>query len=129
MRGDAVAGILILLINIFGGFTVGVLQHGLTASQAADTYILLAVGDALVAQIPGLLISVAAAMVVSRVGKDHDLGRQIVQQMFVSPRAFGITAAIMGILGIIPGMPHVVFLGIAVALGYAAWALSHQPVP
>jgi len=129
VRGDAVAGILILLINIFGGFAVGVLQHGLSASQAADTYILLAVGDALVAQIPGLLISVAAAMVVSRVGKDHDLGRQIMQQMFVSPRAFGITAVIMGVLGIIPGMPHVVFLGISLALGYAAWALSHQPPP
>ena len=78
VRGDAVAGILILLINIFGGFIIGVFQHGLTASQAADAYILLAVGDALVAQIPGLLISVAAAMVVSRVGKDQDLGRQIV---------------------------------------------------
>ena len=129
VRGDAVAGILILLINIFGGFAVGVLQHGLSASQAADTYILLAVGDALVAQIPGLLISVAAAMVVSRVGKDQDLGRQIMQQRFVSPRAFGITSAIMGILGIIPGMPHVVFLGISLALGYAAWVLSHQPPP
>ncbi|MDP2367534.1 flagellar biosynthesis protein FlhA [Rhodoferax sp.] len=129
VRGDAVAGILILLINIFGGFAIGMLQHGLSASKAADTYILLAVGDALVAQIPGLLISVAAAMVVSRVGKDHDLGRQIAQQMFVSPRAFGITAAIMGILGIIPGMPHVVFLGISAALGYTAWVLSHQPAP
>lgn len=129
VRGDAVAGILILLINIFGGFMVGVLQHGLTAGQAADTYILLAVGDALVAQIPGLLISVAAAMVVSRVGKDHDLGRQIVDQMFVSPRVLGITATIMGVLGLIPGMPHVVFLGIALVLGYAAWELAHKPLP
>ena len=129
VRGDAVAGILILLINIFGGFTIGVLQHGLSASQAADTYILLAVGDALVAQVPGLLISVAAAMVVSRVGKDHDLGRQIVQQMFISPKVLGISAAIMGILGLIPGMPHMVFLGIAAIVGYAAWALAHQPPP
>ncbi|WP_296445693.1 flagellar biosynthesis protein FlhA [Rhodoferax sp. UBA5149] len=129
VRGDAVAGILILLINIFGGFMVGVLQHGLTASQAADTYILLAVGDALVAQIPGLLISVAAAMVVSRVGKDHDLGRQIVEQMFISPRVLGITAAIMGILGLIPGMPHVVFIGISLVLGYGAWVLAHKPLP
>ena len=129
VRGDAVAGILILLINIFGGFAVGVLQHGLSASQAADTYILLAVGDALVAQVPGLLISVAAAMVVSRVGKDHDLGRQIVHQMFVSPRVLGITAAIMGVLGAIPGMPHMVFLGIGVVLGYGAWVLAHQPPP
>ena len=129
VRGDAVAGILILLINIFGGFTVGVLQHGLSASQAADTYILLAVGDALVAQIPGLLISVAAAMVVSRVGKDHDLGRQIVHQMFVSPKVLGISATIMGVLGLIPGMPHLVFLGIAGLVGYAAWVLAHRPPP
>ncbi|OIN92486.1 MAG: flagellar biosynthesis protein FlhA [Comamonadaceae bacterium CG1_02_60_18] len=129
VRGDAVAGILILLINIFGGFTVGVLQHDLSASQAADTYILLAVGDALVAQIPGLLISVAAAMVVSRVGKERDLGSQIISQMFISPRAIGITATIMGILGVIPGMPHTVFLGVAMMLGYGAWLLAHQPAP
>jgi flagellar biosynthesis protein FlhA len=129
VRGDAMAGILILLINIFGGFAVGVLQHGLTAAQAADTYILLAVGDALVAQIPGLLISVAAAMVVSRVGKERDLSGQIVSQMFVSPRVLGVTACIMGILGIIPGMPHTVFLGIALLLGYGAWMLANQPPP
>ena len=129
VRGDAVAGILILLINIFGGFTVGVLQHGLSAGQAADTYILLAVGDALVAQIPGLLISVAAAMVVSRVGKEQDLGRQIVDQMLASPRVLAITATIMGVLGLIPGMPHLVFLGIAAAIGYGAWVLSHKPTP
>ncbi len=127
VRGDAVAGILILLINIFGGFAIGVLQHGLSAGQAADTYILLAVGDALVAQVPGLLISVAAAMVVSRVGKEQDLGRQIVAQMLVSPKVLGITASIMGVLGVIPGMPHVVFLGIALVLGYGAWAIAHQP--
>ena len=129
VRGDAVAGILILLINIFGGFAIGVLQHGLTAGQAADTYILLAVGDALVAQIPGLLISVAAAMVVSRVGKEEDLGRQIVQQMLISPKVLGITATIMGVLGLIPGMPHVVFLGISLVLGYGAWVIAHQPPP
>ncbi|APW45604.1 flagellar biosynthesis protein FlhA [Rhodoferax antarcticus] len=128
VRGDAVAGILILLINIFGGFGIGMLQHDLSASQAANTYILLAVGDALVAQIPGLLISVAAAMVVSRVGKDRDLSGQIVTQMFVSPRVLGITAIIMGIMGVIPGMPHTVFIGIALLLGYGAWALAHRPV-
>jgi flagellar biosynthesis protein FlhA len=129
VRGDAVAGILILLINIFGGFAVGVLQHDLTASQAANTYILLAVGDALVAQIPGLLISVAAAMVVSRVGKDKDIGKQIVGQMFVSPRVLGITATIMFILGVIPNMPHFVFLAISVVLGYGTWVLAHKPIP
>lgn len=127
VRGDAVAGILILLINIFGGFAIGMLQHGLSAGQAADTYILLAVGDALVAQVPGLLISVAAAMVVSRVGKEQDLGRQIVEQMLVSPKVLGITASIMGVLGVIPGMPHVVFLGIALVLGYGAWVIMRQP--
>lgn len=129
VRGDAIAGILILLINIFGGFTVGIVQHDLTASQAANSYILLAVGDALVAQIPGLLISVAAAMVVSRVGKDQDLGKQIVGQMFVSPKVLGITAAIMFILGIIPNMPHLVFLSIAAILAYAGWMLAHKPPP
>ena len=129
VRGDAIAGILILLINIFGGFAIGILQHDLTASQAANTYILLAVGDALVAQIPGLLISVAAAMVVSRAGKDQDIGKRIIGQMFVSPRVLGITAVIMFILGVIPNMPYMVFLGISAVLGYGAWALAHQHVP
>ncbi len=127
VRGDAIAGILILLINIFGGFAVGVLQHDLSASQAANSYILLAVGDALVAQIPGLLISVAAAMVVSRVGKDKDIGKQIVGQMFVSPKVLGITAGIMFVLGVIPNMPHFVFLAISATLGYAAWVIAHRP--
>ncbi len=126
VRGDAIAGILILLINLVGGFAVGMLQHGLSASQAADSYILLAVGDALVAQIPGLLISVAAAMVVSRVGKEHDLGRQIVNQMFISPKVLGIASAILVVLGLIPGMPHVVFLSIGAILGYGAWLLAHK---
>ncbi len=127
VRGDAVAGILILLINIFGGLTVGILQHDLSASEAANTYILLAVGDALVAQIPGLLISVAAAMVVSRVGKENDIGKQIIGQMFASPRVLAITGSIMFILGIIPNMPHFVFLAIAAVLFYGAWALANRP--
>nr|WP_315466355.1 flagellar biosynthesis protein FlhA [uncultured Rhodoferax sp.] len=129
VRGDAVAGILILLITIFGGFAIGMLQHNLSASQAANTYILLAVGDALVAQIPGLLISVAAAMVVSRVGKDKDIGKQIVGQMFMSPKVLGITAVIMLILGLIPNMPHFVFLSIGAVLAYGAWALANRPTP
>ena len=129
VRGDAVAGILILVINIVGGFAVGMFQHDLSAGKAADTYILLAVGDALVAQIPGLLISVAAAMVVSRVGKDRDIGGQIVSQMFASPRVLGVTAAILALLGIIPGMPHIVFLIMAAVLAYGAWAIAHRPPP
>ena len=127
VRGDAIAAILILVINIVGGFAIGMLQHGLSAGQAADTYILLAVGDALVAQIPGLLISVAAAMVVSRVGKDKDIGKQIVAQMFDSPRALGIVAGILALLGLVPNMPHVVFLGVASVLGYLAWRMANKP--
>ena len=129
VRGDAMAGILILIINILGGLVVGMLQHNLSIGQAADSYILLAVGDALVAQIPGLLISVAAAMVVSRVGKEEDLGSQIGTQVFLSPKVLGITAGIMGTLGIIPSMPHVVFLTIAAVLGYASWMLANRPPP
>lgn len=129
VRGDAMAGILILLINIIGGLAMGMLQHKLSISQAADAYILLAVGDALVAQVPGLLISVAAAMVVSRVGKEDDLSKQIVNQVLLSPRVLGITALILGILGITPGMPHLVFLAMSGLIGYGAWVLAHKPPP
>ena len=115
--------LLILAINIIGGFIIGVAQHGLGVGQAASSYILLAVGDALVAQIPGLLISVAAAMVVSRVGSEHDVGSQIRDQVFSSPKALGITAAILGLLGLVPGMPHLVFLMMASVIGYYAWWL------
>ncbi len=126
VRGDAVAGILILFINIIGGFIIGVAQHGLSAGQAADSYILLAVGDALVAQVPALLISVAAAMVVSRVGKDKDIGTMIGRQVFGSAKSLSITAGVIGMLGLIPGMPHVVFLLIASGLGYLAWWLKRK---
>ncbi len=121
VRGDAIAGILILFINIIGGLIIGMVQHGLGAGEAADSYILLAVGDALVAQIPALLISVAAAMVVSRVGKDEDLGGQMVEQMFFSSRVMAITGAVLFALGLIPGMPHVVFLLFGSLFGGLAW--------
>ncbi|MDZ5457252.1 flagellar biosynthesis protein FlhA [Azohydromonas lata] len=124
VRGDAMAGLLILFINMVGGFIIGMAQHDLSAADAANSYILLAVGDALVAQIPGLLISVASAMVVSRVGKDADIGSQIGGQLFGSPRALAIAAAIVGGLGLIPGMPHLVFLLLAAALGAVAWKLQ-----
>jgi flagellar biosynthesis protein FlhA len=123
VRGDAMAGLLILFISMIGGFIIGVAQHDLSPAEAADSYILLAVGDALVAQIPALLISVAAAMVVSRVGKDQDVGSQISKQVFSSPRSLAITSGVMGALGLIPGMPHLVFLMIASGLGYAAWSM------
>ncbi|HSW05112.1 flagellar biosynthesis protein FlhA [Aquabacterium sp.] len=126
VRGDAIAGILILVINIIGGFIIGVAQHSLSAAQAAESYILLAVGDALVAQIPGLLISVAAAMVVSRVGKGSDIGSQIRAQVFSSPKALAITAGIVITLGLIPGMPHLVFLMIGGGIGWLAWFLAEK---
>jgi flagellar biosynthesis protein FlhA len=121
VRGDAMAGILILIINIIGGLGIGMAQHGLSIGQALDSYVLLAVGDALVAQIPSLLISVAAAMVVSRVGKDEDLGVQMASQMFMSSRVLGIVAGVLFMLGIVPGMPHVFFLVFAALLGGLAW--------
>ncbi|OYT88106.1 MAG: flagellar biosynthesis protein FlhA [Burkholderiales bacterium PBB6] len=126
VRGDAVAGMLILVINIVGGFIIGVAQHGLSVNEAANAYILLAVGDALVAQIPGLLISVAAAMVVSRVGSETDVGSQIRSQMFSSPRSLGLTGGIICLLGLIPGMPNVVFLLMGGLIGYYAWWLARK---
>ncbi len=126
VRGDAVAGMLILFINIAGGFVIGVAQHDLSAAQAASSYIQLAVGDALVAQVPALLISVAAAMVVSRVGKEQAIGAQIGAQLFSSPKALAVTAGIVGALGVIPGMPHVVFLLIAAAIAALAWWLNRR---
>ena len=125
VRGDAMAGILILIITIVGGFIIGMAQHGMGAGDAANSYVLLAVGDALVAQIPGLLISVAAAMVISRVGKDNDTGKQIATQMLGTPRALAITSAILIMLGLIPNMPHTVFLLMGSLFGYGAW-LVHK---
>ena len=126
VRGDAVAGLLILFITIVGGFAIGMLMHGMGAAQAAETYVLLAVGDALVAQVPALLISVAAAMVISRVGSEQDIGSQIRSQVFDSPKALTITAAIVGALGLIPGMPNFVFLLIATGLGAMAYTLAKR---
>ncbi len=124
VRGDAIAGILILFINIVGGFAIGMAMHGMGGAEAARSYVMLAVGDALVAQIPALLVSVAAAMVVSRVGKSDDIGTQIRAQVFDSPRVLGLTAGIVGGLGLVPGMPNLVFLVIAAALGALAWRLA-----
>ncbi|HEX6363708.1 MAG TPA: flagellar biosynthesis protein FlhA, partial [Albitalea sp.] len=126
VRGDAMAGLLILFINIVGGFVIGIAQHDLSASAAANSYILLAVGDALVAQIPALLISVAAAMVVSRVGKEADVGSQIAKQVFDSPKSLAVVAGVVGAIGLIPGMPNLVFLLIASLLGGSAWWMNER---
>ena len=126
VRGDAMAGLLILFITIVGGFIIGLSMHSMSAGQAASSYVTLAVGDALVAQIPALLISVASAMVVSRVGKEQDIGTQIRGQVFDSPQALGVAAGVVGLLGLVPGMPHLVFLLVAGGLGALAWQLTKQ---
>jgi len=121
VRGDAVAGIIITIINIVGGVMIGMLQHDLTFSKAMDTYLLLAIGDGLVAQIPALIISIAAGAVVSRVASDQDIGSQLANQVFMRPEVLYITAIIIGSLGLIPGMPNLAFLlfaAIIAAIGY-----------
>lgn len=126
VRGDAIAGILILFINVIGGLIIGVLQHGLDLSTAARNYTLLAIGDGLVAQIPALIISTAAGLVVSRVGTDEDIGTQLASQLFSRPRVLALTAAIVGFMGLIPGMPHFAFLLLAGALAGGAYAMIRR---
>ena len=126
VRGDAMAGLLILFITIIGGFVIGMASHGMGASEAAGAYLTLAVGAALVAQIPALLISVASAMVVSRVGKEQDIGTQIRGQVFDSPQALAVAAGVVGLLGLVPGMPHLVFLIVASGLSLLAWQLAKK---
>jgi flagellar biosynthesis protein FlhA len=128
VRGDAVAGILILFINIIGGLIVGVLQHDMSAGDAAKTYTLLTIGDGLVAQIPALIISTAAGLVVTRVATEQDIGQQLATQLFGNPMVLALTAGILGILGLIPGMPNLVFLLLASILGYLAWRQLKSPV-
>lgn len=120
VRGDAVAGIIIVLVNIVGGLAIGMLQHQMDASAAAKTYILLSIGDGLVAQIPALVISTAAGLVVTRVGTDQNMGQQLAAQMLARPQALAITAGIIGAMGLVPGMPHFAFLLLAGGLAYAA---------
>ena len=125
VRGDAIASILILVINLVGGLIIGVVQHSLPLATAANNYVLLAIGDALVAQVPSLVISVAAGLLVSRVGDGNDdIGKQIASQLFSLPRALGLVALIVGVLGVIPGMPHIAFLSLAAMLGYVSFKLS-----
>jgi flagellar biosynthesis protein FlhA len=121
VRGDAIAGILILLINVIGGLIVGVVQHDMAMAESAKNYTLLTIGDGLVAQIPALIISTAAGLVVSRVATDEDIAQQVAGQMFGKPQVLFLTAAILGVLGLIPGMPNFVFILLALAiaaLGY-----------
>ena len=123
VRGDAVAGIIIMLINVIGGLVIGVLQHDLDLATAAQNYTLLTIGDGLVAQIPALVISTAAGIVVSRVSSEDNIGQQLAKQLISSPQVLILTAAIIGMLGVIPGMPHFAFLLLAGALGWFAFYL------
>ena len=128
VRGDAIAGILILFINVIGGFSIGILQYNLSADEAATNYILLTIGDGLVAQIPSLLLSVAAALIVTRVGSAADIGGQISEQILQSPKVFYITAGIIGSLGMVPGMPNMIFLFISAVLIVAGYNIGQGTV-
>ncbi|PWV63268.1 flagellar biosynthesis protein FlhA [Plasticicumulans acidivorans] len=125
VRGDAIAGILILFINIIGGLLIGVIQHGLPIGEAAETYVLLTIGDGLVAQIPALFLSVAAAIMVTRASGAADMGEQVVSQLFGSAQALAVAAGIVGLMGLIPGMPNLIFLTLAGGAGWLAWRI-HQ---
>ena len=122
VKGDAVAAMLILAANIVGGLILGPVSHGMTIAAAAKSYILLAIGDALVAQLPSLMLSIAAAAIVTRVNSDKDLAGQIGSQ-FGSPRTWAPVAVILGLLGVVPGMPHLIILPTAAVAGFAAWKL------
>jgi flagellar biosynthesis protein FlhA len=126
VRGDAIAGIMVTIINIFGGLIVGVVQHDMAFADAVKNYTLLAIGDGLVAQIPSLIISLAAGVVVSRVANNEDIGGQLVTQLFSNAKVVYVTAAIIGGMGAIPGMPHFAFLMLAAVLAGMAYMITEQ---
>nr|WP_295667938.1 flagellar biosynthesis protein FlhA [Sphingomonas sp.] len=125
VKGDAVAGLLILFANIAGGLILGPVSHGMSISAAAHTYVLLAIGDALVAQVPSLLLSIAAAAIVTRVTSSQDLAGQIGGQ-FASARTWTPVAIILGLMGVMPGMPHLIILPAAGIAGFAAYKLNQK---
>ncbi len=126
VRGDAIAGILILMINIIGGLAVGTMQHGLSFSAAMHNYALLTIGDGLVAQIPSLVLSSSAAMMVTRVSSSQDMGQQILAQLFQKPRGLAVTAGVIGAIGLVPGMPNLAFLALAGVAAAGAWHLARR---
>jgi flagellar biosynthesis protein FlhA len=127
VRGDAVAGILVTIINIVGGLVVGMAQHGMAFGDAVSNYTLLAIGDGLVAQIPSLVISISAGVVVSRVANNsEDIGGQLVNQLFTNTGVIFLTAGIIGGMGLIPGMPNVAFLLLASSMGGLGYFIQKQ---
>jgi flagellar biosynthesis protein FlhA len=129
VRGDAVAGILVLLVNIVGGLAIGTLNHDLPFGEAARVYTLLTIGDGLVAQIPALLLSTAVAIIVTRMSRAQDMGGELASQLVGNPRALGVAAGLLGAMGLIPGMPNVAFLSMAALCGGGAWYLTRKPAP
>ena len=122
VRGDAIAGLIILFINIIGGLFIGILQHGLDFGQAVEIYVLLTIGDGLVAQIPSLVLSSASAVIITRVSKSENMGEQVISQLFSDPRPLVVTAVVIGAVGLVPGMPNFAFLSMSlIAGGAAAW--------
>ena len=126
VRGDATAGILILIINVLGGIGIGMMGHDMAFGDAARVYTLLSIGDGLVAQIPALLLSTAVAIIVTRMSKSQDMGGELAKQLFGQPRALGIAGALLGAMGIVPGMPNVAFLMMAALCGGAAYLLHKR---
>ncbi|MCX7103235.1 MAG: flagellar biosynthesis protein FlhA, partial [Methylobacter sp.] len=127
VRGDAVAGIIILFVNMIGGLAIGVLQHDLSFAEAGKIYVLLSIGDGLVAQIPSLLLSTASALVVTKVGSSgENIGQQVTSQLFANPKALTVTAVVVGALGIIPGMPNLVFILLALVLAGSAYLIEKK---
>lgn len=127
VKGDAIAGILILAINIIGGLSIGMIQHDVSFSEAIEIYTLLTIGDGLVAQIPSLLLSIGAAMMVTRQNTDEDMGQQLVFQLVDNPKALIISTGILFVMGVVPGMPHVPFLALALICGsFAYWKVKTQ---
>ena len=126
VRGDATAGILILLINIIGGLAIGVLSHDLSMGDAARIYVLLTIGDGLVAQIPALLLATAVAVIVTRMSSEQDMGGEVARQLVAEPRLLGIAAGVLALLGLIPGMPNLIFLSMAFLAGGVAWFMDKR---
>ncbi|HUA25463.1 MAG TPA: flagellar biosynthesis protein FlhA [Steroidobacteraceae bacterium] len=126
VRGDAIAGILILLINIIGGLAIGTIGHGMAVGDAAHTYTLLTIGDGLVAQIPALLLSTAVALIVTRMSRSQDMGGELRRQLFGNPKALGVAAGLLGVMGLIPGMPNVAFLLVAALAGSVAYIIKKR---
>ena len=126
VRGDAIAGILILIINILGGLAIGSIQHGMPLAEAVRVFTLLTIGDGLVAQIPSLLLATAAAIMVTRVSVEHDVGEQVLTQLFANPKSLTVTGGVLGIMGIIPGMPNVPFLLMSAGALTGAWWINER---